>query len=318
MSVRARLAELRLAPDGKPRPDAPFGRGPLASRALRGAILGASAVAGRAPVSVAGPAATFGGRVEWALRPAKRRRLAENLSHAVGLPPEHPAVKELVRREVQNEARRSADFLWALRNPDELLATTEVEGRENILEALEGGNGVLLVSTHVGGWEVATAMAKAVVPVPTTVIVTDDWLAWAVEGLRVRAGLGVMYDSEPAAKAARLLRSGEALLVLGDYAKPWMRTCAVRFLDAVAELPAGPAVLARLCGTPIVPFSVLPVAQRHWRIEIEPPLYPPERNGGEKAERELLQQLADRWTVTLRAHAEHWAAVYPMTWRQAE
>ena len=318
MSTRGRLAALRLAPDGRPRPDAPFGMGPFAARMLRAAIVGASAVAGRAPVKVVAPVAAFGGRVEHALRPGKRRRLAENLSHALGLPPGHPDVKDVVRREVLNEARRSADFLWALRNPDELLATTEVEGRERIVEALERGNGVLLVSTHVGGWEVATAMAKAVVPVPTTVIVTDDWLAWAVEGLRVRAGLGIMYDSEPAAKAARLLRGGEALLVLGDYAKPWMRTYAVRLLDAVAELPAGPAVLARLCGTPIVPFSVLPEAQRRWRIEIEAPLYPPARNGGEPAERELLQQLADRWTKTLCEHAEHWAAVYPMTWREAE
>jgi KDO2-lipid IV(A) lauroyltransferase len=227
-------------------------------------------------------------------------------------------VQELVRREVQSEARRSADFLWAMTNRDELLATTEVEGRDHILEALERGNGVLLVSTHVGGWEVATALAKAVVPVPTTVIVTDDWLAWAVEGLRVRAGLGIMYDSEPAAKAARLLRNGEALLVLGDYAKPWMRTYPVRLLDAIAELPAGSVVLARLCGTPLVPFSVLPVAPRRWRVEVEPPLYPPDRNGGAAAEHALLQQLADRWTVTLRRNADRWAAVYPMTWRAAE
>ncbi len=318
MSVRARLAALRLAPDGRPRPDAPFGQGPLAARVLRGAILGASAVAGRAPLSVIGPAAALGGRLEHALRPAKRRQLAENLSHALGLPPRDPRVQELVRREVANEAKRSADFLWALRNREELLATTRVAGREHILEALERGNGVLLVSTHVGGWEVATALARAVVPVPTTVIVTDDWLAWAVEGLRIRAGLGIMYDSEPAARAARLLRNGEALLVLGDYAKPWMRTYAVRLLDGVAELPAGPAVLARLCGTPLVPFSVLPLAQRRWRVELEPPLDPPERNGGEASERELLQQLADRWSVTLREHAEYWAAVYPMTWRSAE
>jgi lauroyl/myristoyl acyltransferase len=318
MSIGERLAALRLAPDGRPRPDAPFGKGPLAARVLRGAILGASAVAGRAPVSVVAPVASLGGRVEWALRPGKRRRLAENLSHAVGLPPDHRAVREVARREVVSEARRSADFLWAMRNPEELLATTEVEGREHILEALERGNGVLLVSTHVGGWEVATAMAKSIVPVPTTVIVTDDWLAWAVEGLRIRAGLGIMYDSEPATKAARLLRNGEALLVLGDYAKPWMRTYPVRLLDAVAELPAGPVVLARLCATALVPFSVLPLAHRRWRIQIESPLYPPERNGGEAAERELLQQLADRWTRTLREHAEHWAAVYPMTWRGAE
>ena len=315
MRLRQRLEALRLAPDGKPRPDAPFGQGPLAARVLRGAIVGASAVAGRAPVAVIRPLVSAGAKFEWALRPAKRRRLAENLCHTLGLSPEHPDVRALVRREIRNEAARSADFLWALHRPDELLATTEVEGREHILAALERGRGVLLVSTHVGGWEVATALAEAVVPVPTTVIVTDDWLAWAVEGLRIRAGLRIMYDSEPATRAARLLRDGEAILVLGDYAKPWMRTYPVRLLDSVAELPAGPVVLARLCGAPLVPFSVLPLAQRRWLVELEPPLYPPERNGGVEAEQALLQELADRWSETLRQNADHWAAVYPMTWR---
>jgi lauroyl/myristoyl acyltransferase len=140
----------------------------------------------------------------------------------------------------------------------------------------------------------------------------------AVEGLRARAGLGIMYDSEPVSKAVDLLRSGEALLVLGDYAKDGMRTYSVRLLDAVAELPAGPVTLARLCGTPLVPFSVLPVAPRRWRIEVEPPLEPPSRSAGEAGERALLQVLADHWTETLSTHAEHWAAVYPMTWRQAD
>jgi KDO2-lipid IV(A) lauroyltransferase len=318
MSVRGRLDALRLAPDGKPRPDAPFGQGPFAARALRGAIIGASAVASRLPEGVIGPLADAGSTLEWACRPAKRRRLASNLCHTLGLPPDHPEVTALVRREIRNEARRSAAFLWAIARPEELIATTEIRGREHIDAALAGGHGVLLVSTHVGGWEVATALPKAIVSVPTTAIVTDDWLAWAVEGLRIRLGLGIMYDSEPASKAARLLRDGEAILVLGDYAKDWMRTYPVRLLDAVAELPAGIASLARLCGTPVVPFSVLPVAPRRWRVEIEPPLDPPARDGGVAVEQALLQQLADRWTATLRANAEHWAAVYPMTWREAE
>jgi lauroyl/myristoyl acyltransferase len=315
VSLRSRLAALRLAPDGKPRPDAPFGRGPLAARMLRGAIVGASAVTSRAPLGVIRPATAFGASVEWALRPAKRRQLASNLCHTLGLPPGHPEVKATVRREVRNEARRSADFLWSLAQPQELRETTQVDGREHVFEALELGRGALFVSAHVGGWEVATALVPSIVPVRTTAIVTDDWLAWAVEGLRIRAGLEIMYDSEPVSKAARLLRSGEALLVLGDYAKEWMRTYPVRLLDAVAELPAGPAVLARLCGTPLVPFSVLPVAQRRWRVEIERPLLAPSRNGGVEAEKVLLQELADRWTVTLRKYREHWAAVYPMTWR---
>ena len=316
MSLGARLDALRLAPDGRARPEAPFGRGPLAARVLRGAIVGASAVTARLPVGVVHHATELGATIEWAARPAKRRRLAENLCHTLGLPPDDPAVRGLVRREVRNEARRSADFLWALARRDELVATTRIDGREHIAEALSRGRGVILISMHVGGWEVATAVPKEVVPVPTTAIVTDDCLAWAVEGLRMRAGLEIMYDSEPVSKAARLLRAGEAILVLGDYAKEGMRTHAVRLLDAVAELPAGPAALARLCGTPLVPFSVLPVAPRRWHVDIEPLLEPPARDEGEAGERALLQELADRWSVTLRAHAEHWAAVYPMTWHE--
>lgn len=314
---RERLSALRLAPDGRPRPDAPFGQGPLAARLLRTAIETAGAAGSRLPAGVSHRLARVGGTAEWALRPGKRRRLAANLCHALGLPPEHPDVRALVRREIQNEARRSVDLLWAVGKPDELLRTTAVEGRHNVLAALERGHGVLLVSAHIGGWEVATAMPRVIIPVPTTAIVTDDWLAWAVDGIRARSGLGLLYDSEPVAKAAGLLRAGEAVLVLGDYAKETMRTYPVRLLDAVVELPAGVATLARLCGSPIVPFAVLPLAPRRWRVHIEAPLDPPPRRGGQAAERELLQELADRWTAQLRAYAEHWAAVYPLSWRSA-
>jgi KDO2-lipid IV(A) lauroyltransferase len=296
-------------------PKPPFGRGRVAARVLRGAILGASAIGGRLPVGVAHGLAGVGGTVEWAVRPAKRRRLAQNLGHALGLPPDDRAVRDLVRLEVRNEARRSADLLWAIARPDELVATTRIEGAENIEAALSRGRGILLVTPHVGGWEVATALPRVVVSVPTTAIVTDDWIAWAVEDLRARAGLRIMYDSEPVSKAARLLREGEALLMLGDYAKDGMRTYPVRLLDAVAELPAGPVTLSRLCGAPLVPFTVLPEAPRRWRVDIEEPLGPPPRADGWAGEQALLQELADRWTETLRRHAEHWAAVYPLTWR---
>jgi KDO2-lipid IV(A) lauroyltransferase len=314
MSLGGRLSALHLAPDGRPRPDAPFGKGPLAAHVLRAALWTASAGGARLPASVAHRLARVGGSIEWAVRPSKRRELASNLCHALGLPPDDPAVKRLVRQEVLNEARRSADLVWALGRRDELLATTEIFGEEHIATALERGRGVILVSPHLGGWEVATALPAKIVPVPTTAIVTDDWIAWAMAGLRIDAGLGVLYDSEPIATAASLLRSGQAVLVLGEYAKEGMRTYPTRLLDGVAELPAGPAVLARLCGAPIVPFTVLPLAPRRWRVEIEPPLFPPPRNGGVVAEKALLQELADRWTLTLRTHAEHWAAVYPLTW----
>ena len=305
---------LRLAPDGLPRPDAPFGRGPTAARVLGRVIDGASAAGAVLPAGVAHGLARVGGTLEWAVRPAKRRVLAENLGHALGLPPDHPDVRHLVRREVVNEAHRSADVLWALSRPQELRATTAIEGSGHVHDALSHGNGLILSSLHLGGWEVATPMAVVVVPVPTTAIVEDDWLAWAIDRHRAAAGLGRIYVSEPVLRAAAVLRRGHALLMLGETSGRATRTHRVRFLDSEADLPAGTVALSRLCGAPIVPFAVLPAGPRRWRVVIEAAVAAPARPDGADGERRLLQELADRWSATVRAHPEHWAAVYPIRW----
>ncbi len=194
-------------------------------------------------------------------------------------------------------------------------ATATFDGLEHVAEALERGRGLLLAGIHVGGWEVATAIPDAVVPVPTTAIVADDWLAWAIEHTRVAHGLRVLYRTEPAARAARLLRDGEAVLVLGDDgwgADP--RGYRVRFLDSEAVLPAGVVSLARLCGSPIVCFYVLPLGPRRWHVTVDPPVDPPERRERDDGERRVLQQLADRWSEVIRANPEHWAAAYRVRW----
>ena len=315
-AIGRRRRELALAPDGLPRPDAPFGRGPLAARVLASVIDASSWGGARLPAPLTHALARVGGTAEWTVRPTKRRRLAENIAHAVGSRPGDPAVRSLVRAEVCNEARRSADLLWALGRPDELRATADFDGLEHVGEALAAGRGVVLAGIHLGGWEVATALAKVAVPVPTTAIVADDWLAWAIEHMRVTAGLRVMYRTEPILRAVRLLEAGEALLVLADDA--WgdePRGYDVRFLDAVARLPAGVVALARLTGAPIVSFYVLPRAPRRWVVTIDPPVEAPVRREGRAGERRVLQELADRWSEMIRARPEHWAAAYPIHWR---
>jgi KDO2-lipid IV(A) lauroyltransferase len=312
--LRRRWRELQLAPDGLPRPDAPLGQGPLAARLLALAIDAAVVVGSRLPAPVAHALAVAGGTAEWAVRPGKRRRLAGNLARAVSRPPGDPIVKELVRREIANEARRSADLLWALGRPDEFLSSVQLDGLEHVRAAAAPGRGVLLAGIHVGGWEVATVLPGAVVPVRTTAIVADDWLAWAIEHTRTSVGLSVLYRTEPALRAARLLRRGEALLVLGDDGGEHPRGYAVRFVGGAAELPAGIVSLARLCCSPIVSFYVLPLGPRRWRVTIDPPVAPPGRREGAEGERRVLQQLADRWSEVIRRNPEHWAAVYPIHW----
>jgi lauroyl/myristoyl acyltransferase len=318
-AVREWLRELRLAPDGRARPDAAFARGPLAAHVLA-AVIDASVWAGsRVPARLAHALATIGGHGEWALRRGKRRRLATNLAHALGAATGDRAVRRVVRREIVNEAHRSADLLWALGRPERFLATVELNGIERAQRAADAGNGVILAGLHLGGWEVATAVPRATLSVPTTVIVADDWLAWAIAHMRVTAGLRVMYRTSSAMRAARLLRRGEALLMLGDDGSgDEPRTYGVRFLDSWAELPAGMVTLSRLCASPIVTFAVVPDGPRRWRVIVDEPVGPPAKRSGAEGERELLQNVADRWSAMVRDHPEHWAASYRIRWFEPE
>jgi KDO2-lipid IV(A) lauroyltransferase len=287
----------------------------VAARVLASVIDAAAWGGSRIPPSIAHRLAVFGGTLEWALRPGKRRMLRTNLAHAVGSDPGARDVRRLVRHEIVNEAHRSADLLWALGAPQAFLASVELDGIEHVRAAAASGRGVILAGIHLGGWELATAVAKVVVPVPATAIVADDWLAWAIEHMRVTAGLRVMYRTAPAIRAARLLQGGDALVVLGD--DGWgrePRTHPVAFLDAVADLPAGIVTLSRLCQAPIVSFYVLPLGPRRWRVVVEPVLEPPPRRGRPADEAQVLQHLADRWSAVIRDHPAQWAASYLVRW----
>jgi KDO2-lipid IV(A) lauroyltransferase len=283
---------------------------------LAGVIAAAAAAGARLPGRTAHRLAVVGGTIEWAARPAKRRTLAENLAHAVALEFSDPRVRGVVRREIVNEARRSADLLWSIARPGELLEQVRIRGRAGVDAALAEGRGVILAGPHIGGWEVVVPVPAAVLDVPVAVLVNDDWLAWAVEGIRRRAGLEVEYLGAGPRPLVRRLRRGHALLMFSDIVpEAGMRMLPVRFLDDVAWLPAGPAALARMADAVIVPLAVLPLDRRAWVIELGDPIDPRRAGGnGASADHETLQQMADAWSQVIRRYPEWWAAVYPLDW----
>lgn len=293
----------------------PFGRGRTAARVLAVAIDVAAAVGSRLPVRVAHALAVLGGNLEWALRPALRRRLAINLGHALAAAPTDRVVRRAARHEVINEARRSADLLWVIGRPAEFARTVHVDGVDQVISALAADRGLLLAGIHVGGWEVASALPRTVIPVATNVIVADNWLAWAIEHVRVQGGLRIIYRSRSAMAAASVLRRGEALLVLCDDAfGPTPRAFDVRFCGTTARLPGGIVALSRLTGAPIVPFDVLPTGPRQWRVRFGSVIAAPRHEAGEQGERLALQQLADHWTDVVRRHPTQWAARFRIAW----
>ena len=296
-------------------------RSPLRTRVLRSAAIGlarvidgAAWVGSRIPGWLAHALAVIGGNIQWALRPKRRRQLAFNLCHTVSRPPDDPEVGRLVREVMLNEARAAADLLWAIGQPQEFLDSVVYEDWHLVDSVVSQGRGLILAGTHLGGWEVATAIPGAKVAAPTSVIVADNWIAWAIEHVRSGVGLQVMYRHAAALRSVRRLQAGEAVLLLGDNSEFAGHTHRVRFLDSDVQMAAGVAALARLSGAPIVPFTVLPLGPRRWHVTIDPPIDPPPADSGRVGEQPVLQELADRWSAAIRSNPEHWSLATPLEW----
>ena len=286
----------------------------LSAIGLARVIDGAAWVGSRLPARMAHGLAAVGGNIQWALRPERRRALAANLCHALGAAPTDRSVQRAVRGVMINEAHAAADLLWAIGKPREFLDTVVYENWQLVDAAVSEGRGLILAGTHLGGWEVATAIPGEKIAVPTSVIVADNWIAWAIEHVRAGVGLRVMYRQAAALRSVRRLQSGEAVLLLGDNSQLAGHTHRVRFLDSDMEMAAGVAALARLAGSPIISFTVLPLGPRRWKATMDPPIEPPLPEAGRAGERAVLQELADRWSGAIRANPEHWAMAAPLDW----
>ena len=286
----------------------------LCAIGLARVIDGAAWVGSRLPAWLAHGLASFGGHIQWALRPKRRRNLAANLCHAVGASPDDLVVRRTVRRVMINEAHAAADLLWAIGRPRAFLDTVVYENWQYVDETVSQGRGLILAGTHLGGWEVATGIPGEKVAVPTSVIVADNWIAWAIEHVRSGVGLRVMYRQAAALRSVRRLQAGEAVLLLGDNSEFAGHTHRVRFLDSEMDMAAGVAALSRLAGAPIISFTVLPLGPRRWKAAMDPPIDPPPQDAGRDGERAVLQELADRWSDAIRANPEHWSMAAPLYW----
>ncbi len=296
----------------------PFGKGPAAARVLRSVIAASAFAGGRLPPGLIRRLAVVGGTLEWAARPAKRHWLTENLGRALG-PGATPAdVRAAVREEFVNEARRSGDFLWSVAFPERAVRSTRIDGLARLRAALAGGRGAVLAGPHVGGWEVIVPFASNVPDIPVTVLVEDDWLAWAVADIRRRGGLDTVPISHSPQRALSALRRGEVAVMLAELVHPGMRTAEVTLLGERILLPAGPAALARMAGAPLLPFAVLPLDVRAWCMWIGEAIPPPPRASGRAGEAVALQALADAWSHILRRYPTQWAAGEPLAWLSDE
>jgi Kdo2-lipid IVA lauroyltransferase/acyltransferase len=209
-----------------------------------------------------------------------------------------------------NLGRLAAEFSHLPKSsPKSLSRLVRFEGLEHFLKAREQGRGVILITSHLGAWELS-AVALAASGYSMTVLVRrldNARVEQMIDRIRTRFG-NKMIDKRGAVRALlRALHKGETVGILGDLNSLHKDGIFVPFFGRQACTVTGIATLALHTGAPVVPLCI-PWNEEHkcYVLKFDPPL---ELLRTGNHEYDILANTAS-WTLALEKHIRS----YPEQW----
>jgi KDO2-lipid IV(A) lauroyltransferase len=184
-------------------------------------------------------------------------------------------------------------------------------------QALEAGNGAILVSPHLGNWELG-GLGLADLGYKINLLTyrePDKKVNELREALRKERGIHFIYvdrdDTSPLAviEAINALRRNEVLAILGDRDGS-SHTIRMDFFGRPTNIPAGAAYLALAGGAPIIPVFVLMEKGRYTTIMEEPIVFSGGHGEHDSAIRCGMEKLMAVFERYIRAYPDQWYNFY--------
>lgn len=179
-----------------------------------------------------------------------------------------------------------------------------IEGEHHLEGTARTGRGAVVLTAHLGNWEVAGRLMALRMGRPTHVVVAPE-ADRRVERFLRGGPTPVRFVARDEPRAAlplvAALRRGELVAMQGDRALGGRGDVLVRFFDREAPFPLGPFVLARATGTAVIPAFCLLGRDRRYTVRIGEPM--PVPADGERAALARWVTLLER---TVRDHPEQW------------
>lgn len=177
-------------------------------------------------------------------------------------------------------------------------------------EVLQKGKGSIVVSAHLGNWE----MAGAVFPMlgfPLSVVALahkDPRVNALFNAQREAFGTMVIQTDVAVRRVVEHLQRNRFVAILAD--RDFGNHGAVMdFLGRKIKVPKGAAFFSMKTGAPIVPVFLLRTTDDHFEINIYPPIYPPHLPDGritDKAVREYIQKYLTIIEDEIRKSPSQW------------
>jgi KDO2-lipid IV(A) lauroyltransferase len=187
----------------------------------------------------------------------------------------------------------------------------EIEGAEHLAPIAAGGGPAILVSGHIGNWEVLPpALERLGIRMGSVYRAADNPAVDAlVNGLRARAVGGEKLPlfpkgSQGARAALKFLATGGVLGLLAD--QKLNDGIAVPLLGVAAMTAPAPAQLALRFRCPVIPGRVQRLGPCRFRLVVDPPLALPELADRQAAIQALTLAINDRLSAWIRERPEEW------------
>lgn len=276
-----------------------------------------SKLAPRVPSAWGYGVASFLGRLVYFLAPGARRAVRANLSPVLGEGISSPELETVAKTVFVNAARNYFDLLRLARfRADDLGQRLTIHHLEYLNEGVARGQGVILVTAHMGNIDVVAQALLRLYPSLEVIIpvepIRPQPLLRLVTGLRASQGLAFVPLGVASLRAAlRALPKGGLVAVAADrdIQGSGLR---VPFFGQETSMPVGALELARRTGAVVVPAFCVRGKDNRFTVYVEPPLV---LEWGGRLEADLLANLTRLVAVLegyLRRYPEQWVVFQPI------
>jgi lauroyl/myristoyl acyltransferase len=201
-------------------------------------------------------------------------------------------------------------FRFEVREKDIAKMKKVSQGQEHIEEAMKQGKGAILLTAHIGNWELGGLLASGL-GYPLNMVYYPDnsekldrsrtfrRLAKGVKEIRLDPGKLSPLDM------MRALGRNELVAMKGDRL---FRDSGVKvpFFGAPARFPKGPVLLAMMTGAPIIPSFILLDKRSKYRVIAEAPIYAKRTGDRDKDLADNLLPVVAVFEKYIRENYEQW------------
>ena len=204
-----------------------------------------------------------------------QRRIVRCNLHISRVPSSPQQIQRLTKRIFQHFGITIIELLQMVcLSQKELVSSIQIEGKEILIEALKKQKGVVLVTAHLGNYEVASQVVPCLLGLQMASVakkMRNVRLNRLIHNLRTRFGNKVIYKKGALPEMMQTLRQGAMVAILMDISRRFDGV-EVHFFGHRATATPAAALLGLRCKSPIIPAFCHRNPEGKLIVQIEPPV----------------------------------------------